>query len=233
MKKIFIIALTTLASSFSFAENLQCEKSYEIFNKQADKEVEILKNGSLDDVLKFYDQIEYDRKLKPKHQGQTFSSADWISDAEYRKDIKLQQDLAKDGSYKSIASSFFKPKLNYISSVGEICVVPMRLQDEFFKKPMLTEADVIFVRDIQTNEWRRFIYLGVENKKDFNEFFPDFPKTTRLPKMLIDNKDFAESTSELTFLMLQEMGIEITDEVKEMVQAESEPLRVKLNENGY
>ncbi len=51
--------------------------------------------------------------------------------------------------------------------------------------------------------------------------------------MLIDNKDFAESTSELTFLMLQEMGIEITDEVKEMVQAESEPLRVKLNENGY
>ena len=88
-------------------------------------------------------------------------------------------------------------------------------------------------RDIQTNEWRRFIYLGVENKKDFNEFFPDFPKNTRLPKMLIDNKDFAESTSELTFLMLQEMGIEITDEVKEMVQAESEPLRVKLNENGY
>ncbi|MBP2543234.1 hypothetical protein [Acinetobacter guillouiae] len=76
MKKLFIIALTTLASSFTFAENLQCEKSYEIFNKQGDKEIEILKNGSLDDVISYYDQIEYDRKLKPKHQGQTFSSGE-------------------------------------------------------------------------------------------------------------------------------------------------------------
>ena len=74
-------------------------------------------------MISYYDQIEYDRKLKPKHQGQTFSSGEWISDTEYRKDIKLQQDLAKDGSYKNIDSTFLKPKLNYISSVGEICVV--------------------------------------------------------------------------------------------------------------
>lgn len=233
MKKIFIIALTTLASSFSFAENLQCEKSYEIFNKQGDKEVEILKNGSLDDVLKFYDQIEYDRKLKPKHQGQTFSSGEWISDAEYRKDIKLQQDLAKDGSYKNIASSFLKPKLNYISSVGEVCVVPMQSQDEIFKKPMQTEADIIFIRDIQTNEWRRFIYFGIEDKKDFNEFFPDFPKNVKLAQMLIDNKNFAESTSEFGLLMLEEMGVEITAEMKEMMKNQTDPFRVKLSANGY
>ena len=30
---------------------------------------------------------------------------------------------------------------------------------------MQTEADIIFIRDIQTNEWRRFIYFGIEDKK--------------------------------------------------------------------
>ncbi|MDR0235779.1 hypothetical protein [Acinetobacter sp.] len=233
MKKLLMIALTTFASSVSFAENLQCEKSYEIFNKQGDEEIEILKNGSLDDVIHYYDQIEYDRKLKPKHPGQTFSSGEWISDAKYREDIQIQQDLAKDQSYKNIDASFLKPKLNYISSIGEVCVVPMRSHDEMFKKKMLTEADVIFVRDIKTNDWRRFIYLGVEDKKDFVEFFPDFPKSTTLSKMLIDNKDFAESASEFALLMLVEMEAEITPELKEAVEAQSEPFKVKLKANGY
>jgi hypothetical protein len=102
-----------------------------------------------------------------------------------------------------------------------------------FKKKMLTEADVIFVRDIKTNDWRRFIYLGVEDKKDFVEFFPDFPKSTTLSKMLIDNKDFAESASEFALLMLVEMEAEITPELKEAVEAQSEPFKVKLKANGY
>lgn len=233
MKKLFIIALTALASSFSFAENLQCEKSYEIFNKMGDKEIEILKNGSLDDLLQYYDQVEYDRKLKSEHQGQTFSSGEWVSDAEYRQDIKIQQDLAKDGSYANIDSTFLKPKFNYISSVGEVCIVPMRSQEEIFQKRMLTEADVLFVRDTHTNEWRRFIYLGIENKADFNEFFPDLPKNVVLSQMLIDNKNFADSTSEFGLLMLKEMGIEITDEAKEMMKKQSEPFRIKLKANGY
>ncbi len=233
MKKLMMIAITTLASSVSFAENLQCEKSYEIFKQQGDKEIEILKNGTLDDIIHYYDQIEYDRKLKPNHQGQTFSSGEWISDAKYREDVKIQQDLAKDDSYKNIDFSLLKPKLNYISSVGEVCVVPMRSQDEMFKKNMQTQADVIFVRDLKTNDWRRFIYLGIEDKKDFNEFFPDFPKNIKLSKTLINNQDFAESASEFALLMLEEMGAEITPELKEAVEAQSEPFKVKLKANGY
>ena len=51
--------------------------------------------------------------------------------------------------------------------------------------------------------------------------------------MLIDNKNFAESTSEFGLLMLEEMGVEITAEMKEMMKNQTEPFRVKLSANGY
>ena len=64
-------------------------------------------------------------------------------------------------------------------------------------------------------------------------FFPDFPKNVKLAQMLIDNKNFAESTSEFGLLMLEEMGVEITAEMKEMMRNQTEPFRVKLSANGY
>ncbi|MDA3439174.1 hypothetical protein MJ046_02320 [Acinetobacter bereziniae] len=50
---------------------------------------------------------------------------------------------------------------------------------------------------------------------------------------MINNQDFAESASEFALLMLEEMGAEITPELKEAVEAQSEPFKVKLKANGY
>ena len=77
--------------------------------------------------------------------------------------------------------TFVKPVINERRSVPRT-----------FKKEIDNDDSIAAELIAFSNSKGGKILFGIEDKKDFNEFFPDFPKNVKLAQMLIDNKNFNE-----------------------------------------
>jgi hypothetical protein len=180
MKKIFTFLVCISLNHLTYAGNLQCEKSYAEFNKYLTDLNNIGKNGDAEQLDKFLEQKEYSRLFKVKHQNQVYYDTDWMDKQEYQLALQFQEGLMRSDQYQHIKFSLQSPKANFILSVGEICVVPWTSEDKIFNKTYVSQTDLIFVRDLNTNQWRSFAYLGTEKPEDFKEFFPNFPLALKL-----------------------------------------------------
>ncbi|MEG2301199.1 MAG: hypothetical protein RSC03_12070, partial [Acinetobacter sp.] len=126
-------------------------------------------------------------------------------------------------------------KANFISTVGEVCVVPWTSEDKFFDKTYISQTDLIFVRNLNSNQWRNFVYLGIEKPEDFKEFFPDFPKSIKLSAATANgqyattNQVYEISTNMLKFLFKSELSPAVVEEINNTIKDAEERLKV----NGF
>ncbi|MEG0386587.1 MAG: hypothetical protein RR642_17780, partial [Solibacillus sp.] len=97
----------------------------------------------------------------------------------------------------------------------------------------LSKYDQIFVRNLNSNEWKSYIYNGIEESSDMEQFFPNLLAKVKLSQLLANDKDFADNSVYMALIMLNSMGVELNDEMVEVVNKEAEPYRLKLKENGY
>lgn len=180
MKKILTFLVCITLNHVTYAEDLQCEKSYAEFNQYLTDLNNIGKNGDVAQLDKFLEKTEYSRLFKTKHQNQIYYNTDWINKQEYQLALQFQTGLTKSDQYQHIKFNLQPPKANFILSVGEVCVIPWTSEDKIFNKTYVSQTDLIFVRDLKNNQWRSFTYLGTEKPEDFKEFFPHFPITLKL-----------------------------------------------------
>lgn len=235
MKKLIALLVGLSIHGVSHAEDLQCEKSYSQFNQYVTELNSISKTGNAEQLHQFLEKNEYSRLFKDKHPESTYYTGDWMNDQEYQLAIQFQQSLTKSEQYKNEGLELQNPKANFVLPLGEVCIVPWISKDTIFGKKYESQTDLIFVRNLDNNEWRVFTYLGTEKPEDFTEFFPDFPQDIKLSAAKA-NGEYAVT------VQAYEMGIDIfnyltnskvpqvlVDELKENIESTRERLKV----NGF
>lgn len=233
MKQICALFFALLSTT-AFAQDLRCEKDYGIFKKQFSQEVMILQNGSAEDLKSFYKQNDYTiNKTTKNSSANIFYNGEWYSNQDFNEHMEIILDVSKEEKLKNVSYTLSKPKVNYTSSIGEICVVPTQSEDYIAGVKFLSKYDQIFVRTLNTNEWKSYIYNGIEESSDMNHFFPNLLTKVKLSNLLANDKDFADTSVDMALIMLGSMGVELNDEMVEAVNKEAEPYRLKLKENGY
>lgn len=233
MKQICALFFALLSTT-AFAQDLRCEKDYGIFKKQFTQEVKILQNGSVEDLKSFYKQNDYTVNKTPKNlSANIFHNGEWYSNQEFDEYVEIILDVSKAEKLKNVSYTLRKPKVNYISPIGEVCVVPTQSEDYITGVKFLSKYDQIFVRNLNSNEWKSYIYNGIEESSDMEQFFPNLLAKVKLSQLLANDKDFADNSVYMALIMLNSMGVELNDEMVEAVNKEAEPYRLKLKENGY
>lgn len=233
VKKFLILFGCFFSSSLVIAENLKCKESLDIFNEQIDKGIQFRKIGSVDDLVKYNEETEYAQLFKSKHAGQTYVVDGWVDNRQYKQQLYAEAAVMKKAGYNNLGHKLLEPKANFISSIGEVCIMPLQAEDQFFNHKMTGISDVIFVRDLKNDSWRSFNYLGIEKPQDFSEFFPDFPKGLRLSPALVNDQNFADINYEFSLLMFKHMGIPMNAEIQQQLQEEKEKYQRRLITNGH
>lgn len=233
MKKICAL-IFALVSTPLFAQDLKCEKNYDGFKKQYAESVKIINTGSLEDLKKFNLLNDYTVSMSSENLDQKiYYLAEWFSPEEYEDDLYITQEMIKIAEFKNLKYSLARPKANYMSAMGEICVIPTQSDDLFFGEKFRTTYDQVFVRNLKTNQWQIFTYHGVEQQADMNYFFPDLKDKVKLSQIMINDKNFADHVVVFGLSFLKKMGIAQSNEFIKEFQNEAESYRIQLKENGY
>lgn len=232
MRKILLIML--LMSTHSFAENLKCLNSYETLRNIQDEGINILENGTIKQVLDFNEQYDYANLYKNKHPGKGYWMDDWVDDDIAKTSLIVLATSVKSGKFKIINYTLNKPKANFISSVGEVCVIPVQSTGIYYDEEGTTNADIIFVRDLKSNLWRIYSYYGSERKEYFNEFFPDFPKSIKLSASSTIYKSGHKLTSiDVAQKIFKDMGGEMPPEVLINLQKSEKEAEARKKLNSF
>lgn len=179
MKKIILGLTVGLLSFSSYSSELKCPESYDIFQGIIKGAVDVRRNGNLKQIKAHNERYDYPALFNKNHPGQ-FYLFGWRDESEYD---ELLHDISykiKNGTAKGHRATLLKPKADFIASVGEICIIPMYYSANYDGKQGGNLTDVFFVRDIQNNQWRVFIYTGDESEEVMDEFFPDLPKRIKM-----------------------------------------------------
>lgn len=187
MRRILLGFTIALLSFSSYSSELNCSESYDLFQGIIKGAVDVRKNGSLKQIKEHNARYDYPAIFNKNHPGK-FYLYGWISESEYDELLEYISNNIKSGKSKEHKAILLKPKEDFISSIGEVCIIPMYYYVNINGKQSKSLNDVFFVRDIHSNEWRVFIYTGEESEEDFNEFFPDLPKEIR--NKLSKTKDY-------------------------------------------
>ena len=235
MKKLIALFVGLAIHGVSQAEDLQCEKSYAQFNQYLTESNHISKTGDAEQLHQFLEKNEYSRLFKEKHPDSTYYSGDWMNNQEYQLAVQFQQGLTKSDQYKNESIDLQKPKANFVLSVGEICIVPWTSKDTIFGKKYESQTDLIFVRNLDNNEWRVFTYLGTEKPEDFTEFFPEFPQDVKLSAAKA-NGEYASTGQAyemgmdiFNYLTKSKVPPVLVDELKANIESN----RARLKVNGF
>ncbi|WOE32098.1 MULTISPECIES: hypothetical protein [unclassified Acinetobacter] len=229
MKKLWLL-LGFLFSNQAFSADLQCLKSFETFKNIQDEGINAVINGTNDDIKAFGDQYDYSGLFKKNHAGKSY----WIDEDVAKTSLLIMASSFKNGEAEIVNYTFSEPKANFISSIGEVCVVPMQSTSTYLEDEMTTNADVIFIRDLNSNQWRLFTYYGSEKKEDFNEFFPDFPKSVKLSASSTTYKSGNNLTSiDYAKILYKKMAMDIPPEVLHDLQKKQEETTLRKKMNGF
>lgn len=187
MKKIILGLIIGLQSFTSYSSELKCQDSYDIFQKIFSSAVDVRRDGDLKQIKEHNERYDYPALFNKNHPGQ-FYLYGWKDEAKYDEILDTISYMIQSGISKEHKTTLLQVKANFISGVGEVCVIPMYYDGNIDGEKKRSLHDVFFVRDIHSNEWRALIYTGDESEEDFNEFFPDFPKDikNKLSKLKYD-----------------------------------------------
>lgn len=233
MKKILFVAMTLFCSS-SFAENLTCLDSYKTFENIKDEAIQTWMQGSFEQAKELDVKYDYSALFHDKHPGNYYFASDWIDKKTYDSTLSFLISLTQNGQFKHIQSTRSKPKANFISVVGEVCVVPTQSIDMTFGEKTTTDTDVIYVRALADNQWRLLEYAGDERKEDFDEFFPDFPKTVKLlASSTVDDSGRSLTSTDVALKLFEYQGREITPEILNELQMMQKEIDNRKLKNGF
>lgn len=231
MKKLLLMAL--LISSSSFAEELQCLKSYSTFKSIYVDSIKITKTGDLNKLKAFEQQYDYTVLFKDKHPGQVYLGSDWMKESEADGVMKIALSMEKTGKLQMLEQKLEKPKANFISSIGEVCVVPSYYDSIFFGEKIRSYGDIIYIRALNGNKWRLYSYIGDEQKQDFDEFFPDFPASVKLSASTTDGASYAQQSTNAAIRTLKYLGVEITPELRKQLKQDQKEIEMRMKANGF
>lgn len=175
MKRVILGLTIGLLSLNLYSSELKCLDSYDILRGIYSSAVDVRRNGNLEQIKEHNDRFDYPALFNKNHPDQYYLDG-WKDEHEYDGILDFIQYRIKSGESKGHKITLNKPKANFISSVGEVCVIPMYYDVTIKGKQSRSLSDEIFVRNIESNEWRVFSYSGDEPEEAFNEFFPNFPK---------------------------------------------------------
>ncbi|TCM62711.1 hypothetical protein EC844_12429 [Acinetobacter calcoaceticus] len=232
MMKLLLVA-ACLVSITASANELRCVDSYPLFKKLDNDSVFLFQHMHFEDMKKFSDKYSYTLLFSAQHPAQTFSYGKWKDKAQAEQDARSFHRFSKSLNLKVQEYRYNSPKLNYISTQGEVCVVPVVFKYTMLEKEYVHEYDMIYVRNLNAKKWRAFKYIGIETKKDFDEFFPDFPNTVRLSDQKVNGLNYADSGYAMSNAIYQEFDFEITDEVTQGWEKEKQESATLLKNNGY
>lgn len=179
MKKLLLGLAIGLLSFSSYSSELKCSESYDIFQGIIRGAVEVRRSGDLKQIKAHNERYDYPALFNKNHPEQ-FYLFGWMDESEYDETLNSISFKIKSGKSKGHKAKLLKPKADFISSVGEVCIIPMYYFVNIDGKQGISLTDVFFVRDIHSNEWRALIYTGDEPEEDINEFFPDLPKKIKV-----------------------------------------------------
>lgn len=179
MRKIILGLTVGLLSFSSYSSELKCSESYDIFQGIIKGVFDVRKNGNLKQIKAHNARYGYTALFKENHPGQLYWYG-WRDEREHDALLLHASDEIKIGKSKEHRTMLLKPKADFISSVGEVCIIPMYFSVNYDGKRAGSLTDVFFVRDIQSNQWRVFIYTGNESEEVMDEFFPDLPKRIKM-----------------------------------------------------
>lgn len=234
MKNILIGFVVTVSLGVH-AENLQCENSYKIFEGIYKSWLSVRDGPNLNiSLLKQFDEkYDYSRLFSEKHPGQIYYLSNWISVKQYYDQVLLSHAMSVGSRSKNLGIKLEKPKANFFSSVGEVCVIPIESRSLYLDKEVTVKADNIFVRDIKSNEWRVFVYSGIEYKKDFDEFFPNFPKSVKLSEISSSLDPSFEASVQRTAEIYKAYGVDLTLEMIEQKKEARKRIDERRKANGF
>lgn len=176
VKKIVTAICFLMVSTFSTAQEFECEQNYPQYKKILDEEITLLKNGDLNLLTQYYDKNNYSSLFNIKHAEQRYKFYRWIDFEQYEAESAEFLNSLKEGAIDIGKFTLNKPISNLMISVGEICVFPITLELKISGEDDSALGMTIFVKGPQSNEWKIFNYNTRISEEDFNEFFPDFPK---------------------------------------------------------
>lgn len=222
-------------SSGAYAENLQCKNSYKIFEGIYSDFLSVSNGPEVNLTLlgQLESKYDYSRLFTRNHPGQLYSNGDWVSVDEYNDQIILSHAIRLGSRTKYLGIKLKKSKANFLSGVGEVCVVPTEVKLLYLDKEIINRFDNIFVRDLKNNTWRVFMYIGIEHKKDFDEFFPDFPKSVKLSERYSTlDPSFGESIKR-TAEIYKAYDIKLTPEMIEQRKEARRIINERRKANGF
>ncbi len=234
MKKILFIAGIVLSLPLK-ANELKCEESYEYFEIKAIEEMKNYEKGDFDAVREFSNSWYYAMNFKgPIPKKEKYYFGEWVNNKEFNRSIKNYLKAFDLSKSHFIDISYGKPKINYISDLGEICVVPVKTQNVVLGRNINTVSDMIFIRNLQTDTWKGFTYLGIEKKADMDLLFPGLISKVRLSQALYNNKDLVDSNIEIAIEFLKERRTNLPkEELLDVAKKHLEPKNEMLKINGY
>lgn len=234
MKKLLLSLI--LFSSNGYSADLQCENSYKTFER-IHKEINSVNEGGGNFNLTLFGRLkakyDYSIRFSHNHPDKVYDDGDWIDGEEYIQNVFNGYTVYKILNYRETNFHFEKPKVNFISSVGEVCVIPFETRYIYFDEQMIQRTDDIFVRDMKSNEWRKFRYLGYEKQEDFDEFFPDFPKSVKLSERFLSKKYSLEQVMDMDAKIYKALDLELSREIIEKTKRRWMEIEERRNENGF
>lgn len=234
MNKVLIVVVSLFFSSQGFSETIDCRKYSTAFKNMAYYSFALAKSGTFSQSLQNTDQTSYSELFKDKHVGQRYYAGAWRDENEAIQMIKETYDFQHTGLIKDFkVKKVLAAKASYSSLQGDVCIMPLQTEFTFFGRYTQAEYDTFFVRAPQSSQWRVFIYVGIENKQDMAEFFPDFPEHIKLSAARYNGLNYADSGEDNVRQYFKYNQIPVPKEYEvELIKNKQEKLN-KLKENGF
>lgn len=217
------------------ANELKCEDSYEFLKTKASEEMKNYDTRDLDAILEYSNSMYYPMNFKGAiSKKDTFFLGEWISNNEFKQNTKTALIGGDLMQHKFGDFSFGKPKINYLSNYGEICVVPVHSQSVMFEREISTTYDSIYIRNLQTDKWKHYVYLGIEKKEDMDLIFPGLLSKVRLSQVLNNNMDYFDFNIYVANEMMKRKRMLVPkEEVQAALKERLKPQYEMLKLNGY
>ncbi|ENV32732.1 hypothetical protein [Acinetobacter gerneri] len=208
MKKIIVGTLLSVFSSVVLADDLKCENSYSIFREMTQQRIDIEQSGTAKQYKEYLEKTDYSYLFKNNHPNQIYWAKRWNDVESFIKASSSSIQKIQSEGYKNYYFKMGKPKANFISALGEMCTVPLISKDYFKGIDVYSTFDVVYVRDLKTNEWRKFMYYGVEDRQYLREFFSNDLRRLNLSMGILNGMAYDDFINDMAHKELEKEKIE-------------------------
>lgn len=235
MKKIIALFCLGVFSGLGHADTLQCKQSYDFFYQNIAASKHFVEAGDLDAYIALSKKNSYSQLFQSQHLGQVYVSSKWIAEQDNEDNLKsfIQNFVDQPKAYQLMEVKYKAPKVNLMTDVGEVCVVPTQEVIRVSGNILKARFDTVFVRTAQDNQWRTYAYSGDELIEDLNTFFPGFLQQLQLSQKKINGLNIAEQNRQIVVNYYQHHGLAISDALRAYLQREYLDTKQRLQANGH